>query len=105
MRLHRGPRSGEASEHKHASDRAGTAATVEMAATAWQESWLRCSIRFFIREAAIRSVSQEELGALVGLSRQRVNQALRTAGRVGLVRLRYGGLMILDFEGLRRFEK
>jgi CRP-like cAMP-binding protein len=50
-------------------------------------------------------VSQEELAHLVGLSRQRVNQALRRLEEAGLVRLRYRGLTILDFEGLRRFEK
>ena len=49
-------------------------------------------------------ISQEELSHLVGLSRQRVNQALRRLDRAGLVRVGYRSLTILDFEGLRRFE-
>lgn len=49
-------------------------------------------------------VSQEELAHLVGLSRQRVNQALRRLEQSGLVRVGYRGVTLLDFEGLRRFE-
>jgi CRP-like cAMP-binding protein len=48
-------------------------------------------------------ITQHELGYLVGLSRQRVNQALRTLQRAGLVRIEYGGVRVLDLEGLRRF--
>jgi CRP/FNR family cyclic AMP-dependent transcriptional regulator len=50
-------------------------------------------------------ISQEELSQLVGLSRQRVNRALRRLERAGLVRLGYKSLTILDLEGLRRFEE
>jgi CRP-like cAMP-binding protein len=46
-------------------------------------------------------VSQEEIGYLSGISRQRVNQALRTLESEGLVRVEYGGLTILDLEKLR----
>ena len=49
-------------------------------------------------------VSQEEMGQLVGLSRQRVNQALNALERAGLVRVDYGGVTVLDLPGLRRFE-
>ncbi len=49
-------------------------------------------------------VSQEELAHLVGLSRQRVNQALRHLESVGLLRIGYRGVTILDLDGLRRFE-
>ena len=49
-------------------------------------------------------VSQEELAHLVGLSRQRVNQALRQLESVGLLRIGYRGVTILDLDGLRRFE-
>jgi CRP-like cAMP-binding protein len=49
-------------------------------------------------------VSQEELGQLVGLSRQRVNQALKVLERAGLLRIEYGGVTVLDIDGLRRFE-
>jgi CRP/FNR family transcriptional regulator, cyclic AMP receptor protein len=50
-------------------------------------------------------ISQEELGALVGLSRQRVNQALRQLEQHGLVRVSYRGVTILDLEGLRTFDE
>ena len=49
-------------------------------------------------------LSQEEMGQLVGLSRQRVNQALNALERAGLVRVDYGGITVLDLPGLRRFE-
>ncbi len=49
-------------------------------------------------------LSQEEMGQLVGLSRQRVNQALNALERAGLVRVDYGGVTVLDLPGLRRFE-
>ena len=49
-------------------------------------------------------VSQEELGQLVGLSRQRVNQALQVLERAGLLRIDYGGVTVLDLPGLRAFE-
>jgi hypothetical protein len=47
-------------------------------------------------------ITQQELGYLVGLSRQRVNQALRTLQAVQLIRIEYGGVRVLDLEGLRR---
>jgi CRP/FNR family cyclic AMP-dependent transcriptional regulator len=49
-------------------------------------------------------VSQEELANLVGLPRQRVNQALRHLEAAGLLRAGYRGVTILDLEGLKRFE-
>jgi hypothetical protein len=39
----------------------------------------------------------------VGLSRQRVNQALHGLSGAGLIRIEYGGLRVLDLDGLRRF--
>jgi CRP-like cAMP-binding protein len=48
-------------------------------------------------------ISQEELGYLMGVSRQRVNQALQALDRLGLVRVGYAGIEVLDVEGLRRF--
>jgi CRP/FNR family cyclic AMP-dependent transcriptional regulator len=47
-------------------------------------------------------ITQQELGMLVGLSRQRVNQALHTLQRSGLIRIEYGGVRVLDLEGLQR---
>jgi CRP-like cAMP-binding protein len=49
-------------------------------------------------------LSQEEMGQLVGLSRQRVNQALKKLEQAGLLRIDYGGVTILDLGGLRGFE-
>jgi CRP/FNR family cyclic AMP-dependent transcriptional regulator len=48
-------------------------------------------------------ITQTELGYLVGLSRQRVNQALRTLQDQQLIRIEYGGLRVLDLGGLRLF--
>jgi CRP/FNR family cyclic AMP-dependent transcriptional regulator len=48
-------------------------------------------------------ISQEELGYLAGVSRQRANQAIRVLEDAGLVRSEYGGINVLDLEGLRRF--
>jgi CRP/FNR family cyclic AMP-dependent transcriptional regulator len=46
-------------------------------------------------------ITQQELAYLVGLSRQRVNEALASLQEQGLIRVEYGGLRILDLEGLR----
>ena len=48
-------------------------------------------------------VTQEELGALCGLSRQRVNQALQRLSGLGLLRLRYGGIEVPDAQALQAF--
>ncbi|HEX7327197.1 MAG TPA: Crp/Fnr family transcriptional regulator [Casimicrobiaceae bacterium] len=49
-------------------------------------------------------VSQEELGQLVGLSRQRVNRALKVLEQAGLLRIDYRGVTVLDLPGLRSFD-
>ena len=49
-------------------------------------------------------LSQEELGYLSGVSRQRVNQALQVLERAGLVKVEYGRIRILDVAGLGRFQ-
>lgn len=46
-------------------------------------------------------ITQQELGYLVGLSRQRVNEALRTLQDQGVIRIEYGGVRVLDLDGLR----
>jgi CRP-like cAMP-binding protein len=48
-------------------------------------------------------ISQEELGYLAGVSRQRANQALKVLEDAGLVRSEYGGIHIVDLDGLRGF--
>src|SRR5580765_322512 len=47
-------------------------------------------------------ITQQELGYLIGLSRQRVNEALNSLQAKGLIRIEYGGVSVLDLEGLRR---
>ena len=47
-------------------------------------------------------ITQQELGYLVGLSRQRVNEALRNLQIRGLIRIEYGGVRVLDLPGLQR---
>lgn len=46
-------------------------------------------------------ITQQELAYLVGLSRQRVNEALATLEAQGTIRVEYGGLRVLEFEALR----
>lgn len=48
-------------------------------------------------------ISQEEIGMLAGASRQRVNQALQTIEKAGLVTLSYNRVDVLDLDGLRTF--
>jgi CRP-like cAMP-binding protein len=48
-------------------------------------------------------ISQEEIGYLSGTSRQRANQALQVLEKEGLLKVDYGGIQVLDVEGLRRF--
>ena len=46
-------------------------------------------------------ITQQELGYLVGLSRQRVNEALQALQQRGVIRVEYGGVTVTDLEGLR----
>jgi len=46
-------------------------------------------------------ITQQELAYLVGLSRQRVNEALQALAAQGLIQIEYGGLRILDLAQLR----
>ena len=46
-------------------------------------------------------ITQQELAYLVGLSRQRVNEALSTLETQGAIRVEYGGLRVLDLAALR----
>ena len=46
-------------------------------------------------------ITQQELGYLVGLSRQRVNEALNALQQRALIRIEYGGVRVLDLEALR----
>ena len=46
-------------------------------------------------------ITQQELAYLVGLSRQRVNEALSALQAKGVIRIEYGGLRVLDLARLR----
>jgi len=46
-------------------------------------------------------ITQQELGYLVGLSRQRVNEALSHIQQAGVIRIEYGGVRVLDLQRLR----
>lgn len=49
------------------------------------------------------AISQGEIGYLAGVSRQRVNRTLRTLELAGFLIAEYGGVRVLDLDGLRRF--
>lgn len=49
------------------------------------------------------AVSQEEIGYLTGVSRQRVNRSLKVLQFAGYLTVEYGGITICDLAGLRRF--
>ena len=46
-------------------------------------------------------ITQQELAYLVGMSRQRVNEALTALEQQGAIRVEYGGLRVLDLAALR----
>jgi CRP/FNR family transcriptional regulator, cyclic AMP receptor protein len=54
-------------------------------------------------QATDLQISQEEVGYLCGVSRQRVNQALQVLEKAGLLAVEYGRIRILDLDGLRAF--
>ena len=47
-------------------------------------------------------ITQQELANLVGLSRQRVNEALGVLQRDAAIRIEYGGLRVLNLQALRQ---
>jgi CRP-like cAMP-binding protein len=47
-------------------------------------------------------ITQQELGYLVGLSRQRVNEALTRLSARGWIRVEYGGVRVLDLTALQQ---
>ena len=49
----------------------------------------------------VLSITQQELAYLVGLSRQRVNEALTTLSAQSSIRVEYGGVRVLDLAALR----
>ncbi|MFC4275968.1 Crp/Fnr family transcriptional regulator [Achromobacter aloeverae] len=49
------------------------------------------------------AITQEEVGYLARVSRQRANQALGALEAAGLLRVEYGGVRVLDLEGLKHY--
>jgi CRP/FNR family transcriptional regulator, cyclic AMP receptor protein len=69
----------------------------------------RCLAQLFNRQLypgtdARLQLSQEEIGYLSGVSRQRVNQALQVLERANLVRLEYGAVTVLDVPALAAYQ-
>ncbi len=50
---------------------------------------------------SVLRITQQELAYLVGLSRQRVNDALNTLHAKGLIEIQYGGLRVISLDMLR----
>ena len=48
-------------------------------------------------------LSQEEIGQLCALSRQRANEALQKLETAGLLRIEFGGVTVLDLPGLKNY--
>ncbi len=48
-------------------------------------------------------LSQEEIGLLAAVSRQRANESLHALERAGLLRVEFGGVTVLDLPGLRGY--
>ncbi len=52
----------------------------------------------------VLKISQEEVGQLAGLSRQRVNAALKVLEEHQLIKMSFGEIHILNLEGLSKFQ-
>lgn len=48
-------------------------------------------------------LSQEEIGLLAAVSRQRANESLHALERAGLLRVEFGGVTVVDLAGLRGY--
>jgi CRP-like cAMP-binding protein len=60
--------------------------------------------RLYPRMDAHLRISQEEVAHLSGISRPRCNEALRRLKEAGLVGTEYGGITIIDLQGLQHFQ-
>ena len=59
---------------------------------------------WYPKQTMMLKISQEEVGQLAGLSRQRVNSSLKALEDQGLIKVNYGEIHILDLEGLSTFQ-
>ena len=57
--------------------------------------------RLYPAVGTVLRITQQELAYLVGLSRQRVNEALSTLESHSAIHVEYGGLRVLDLQSLR----
>ena len=55
------------------------------------------------RTSRVLELSQEEIGLLTGISRQRVNQALGRLAELGLISIAWQAIRVVDLEGLRLY--
>ena len=55
------------------------------------------------RASSFVRLSQDEIGLLSGVSRQRANRSLHALEGAGLLRIEHGGVEVLDLEGLRNY--
>ncbi|WP_416366551.1 Crp/Fnr family transcriptional regulator [Sphingomonas aurantiaca] len=60
-----------------------------------------------VRAAGGDSVAlrQEDIAAMIGVSRQTLNKALKAMEREGVIALAYARIRVVDAEGLRRLGK
>ncbi|MGA0014824.1 MAG: Crp/Fnr family transcriptional regulator [Burkholderiaceae bacterium] len=64
-----------------------------------------CNPALFPGVGSVLRITQQELAYLVGLSRQRVNQALQALQAQGWVQIEYGGLRVLQRDALRQGQR
>lgn len=55
------------------------------------------------RTSSVLELSQEEIGLLTGISRQRVNLALGRLAELQLISIAYQAIRVVDLDGLRRY--
>jgi CRP-like cAMP-binding protein len=58
---------------------------------------------WYPQQTMMLKISQEEIAQLAGLSRQRVNTALKVLEMRGLIRVNYGEIHVLDLDKLSTF--
>lgn len=58
---------------------------------------------WYPQQTMMLKISQEEIGQLAGLSRQRVNSALKVLESCGLIRVSYGEIHVHDLDKLSKF--
>ncbi|NDZ18944.1 Crp/Fnr family transcriptional regulator [Variovorax sp. WS11] len=57
------------------------------------------------KTSAVLTVSQQELGDLAGITRQRTNAALQVLKRLGMIEIRRGAIVVLDLPALKALSR